>query len=540
LVDYASVDGHDEHRPTRGKVKLWLESNGDARLVYPLVHNGLSDTFKYLQSLSWQLDDLTGKWSLKPFKRIKAPRYLPTTKLDSYKPIYWRDGIIDHDDVLYFAFRILDEHPNLRGFLSAKFPYLLIDEFQDTNPVQTQVVKWLGVAGSTVGVIGDPEQSIYRFQGARYTDFVNLSGLPDLVDYEIQGNRRSTARIIRVLNHTRSDRMEQTGLRQHEGDAVRAVVGPIKSAVVLARSTLPAGSRLVVLARRNADVGALLNDSATAPEDPWKELIEIDYERYVFFEHLVAAGQLARLKRYGDAAKLVTRGISTRGSQIRAPLRYSGVPEELDLRAVAAAILGIFFDRYDQFRAGSVLDVYETISEELSGIIAGLSLTGVSKGKKFHLFASSTKYQTLAGAVPVGDDVRDTRTIHQAKGSEFDNVLVSIANQEVLDHLLKPTIRRSESAQEEKRITYVAMSRARDRLFLSIPTLTQEQESELSSLGIRILRVGVADPEASASLERVIDHKLCQVRLLVAEAGYADDREERQGDEGVPSCEVLD
>ena len=163
------------------------------------------------------------------------------------------------------------------------------------------------------------------------------------------------------------------------------------------------------------------------------------------------------------------------------------------MHAIVAALLGIVLDRYDQLHAGSVLDAYQMISQELSRTVAGFSLTGVSKGKKFEVFASGTRYQTLAATVPIRDDVRDIRTIHQAKGAEFDNVLVSIADEEMLEHLLKPSLRRSDSAQEEKRITYVAMSRARDRLFLSIPTLTSTQENELRTLGIGIMRAELAD-----------------------------------------------
>ena len=84
----------------------------------------------------------------------------------AYKSLYWKEGIIDHEDVLYFAHRILFENPAIRSFLASRFPYVFIDEFQDTLAIQAQFVKWLASEGTIVGVIGDAEQSIYGFVGA--------------------------------------------------------------------------------------------------------------------------------------------------------------------------------------------------------------------------------------------------------------------------------------------------------------------------------------------------------------------------------------
>ena len=60
-----------------------------------------------------------------------------------YKSLYWQDGIIDHEDVLYFAQRVLEEYETVVEFLSARFRYLFIDEFQDTHPAQTKMVEKL-------------------------------------------------------------------------------------------------------------------------------------------------------------------------------------------------------------------------------------------------------------------------------------------------------------------------------------------------------------------------------------------------------------
>lgn len=206
LVNYTLVDGHDEHRPSFGKYRKWLISIRKPKLLG--MYSGLLPA---LRNLRWKLDNDTGKLSLGPGSWVK---YFPTTGLDSYKQMFWEDGIIDHEDVLYFAFQLLDEFPTLRAFFSAKYPYIFLDEFQDTNPIQTKIVEWLSEEGTVVGVIGDSKQSIYAFQGAKPKDFENFC-LSGQIDYVIPDNRRSTNNIIEFLNLVRSDEITRTCLPGH-------------------------------------------------------------------------------------------------------------------------------------------------------------------------------------------------------------------------------------------------------------------------------------------------------------------------------------
>ncbi|MFC1836998.1 UvrD-helicase domain-containing protein, partial [Thermodesulfobacteriota bacterium] len=225
LVKHEFVDGHDEHRPTFSAVKGWLDSVG-ARIDF---YRNQHEIFAYLKKVHWQLEEGSGEWILKS-SEWNRPKYLPSIKSGSYKQFYWRIGVIDHEDVLYLAYRILEENPVVSEFLSCRFPFLFIDEFQDTNPVQTQVVKWLADSNTTVGVIGDPEQSIYGFQGAKLSDFLDFS-LPGQIDYVINDNRRSTDSIIQLLNHVRCDEVVQKGLRGVPGQPVQIFVGDVSHVV---------------------------------------------------------------------------------------------------------------------------------------------------------------------------------------------------------------------------------------------------------------------------------------------------------------------
>jgi DNA helicase-2/ATP-dependent DNA helicase PcrA len=78
---------------------------------------------------------------------------------------------LDHDDVIFFSYQLIKNHPFILAILHAKFPYFFVDEFQDTNPIQVAILKLIGEKETIVGIIGDEAQSIYGFQGAEPKEF---------------------------------------------------------------------------------------------------------------------------------------------------------------------------------------------------------------------------------------------------------------------------------------------------------------------------------------------------------------------------------
>jgi len=292
LVNYADVDGHDEHVPSHTKVKEWLGSGLSKTLLYdskqhPELYdkNGRPKVLQRLRSIAWDFDEASEEWKL----NVDYPlTYLPTTRLRKYKQLYWQGGIIDHDDVLYFAYTILHENPVIRSFLSARFPYMFVDEFQDTNPVQTLVVKWMAQEGTTVGVIGDVEQSIFSFQGAKYKHFYEFYA-PGLVDYEIAGNRRSTDSIINLLNHVRQDGRSQYGLRKVAGGKVCVCVGDVRHVARCTSETLLYTDG-AILTWKNELADTIRQLTGTSHSKLWARFEELDRDRSRFFERFVAAG----------------------------------------------------------------------------------------------------------------------------------------------------------------------------------------------------------------------------------------------------------
>ncbi len=114
-------------------------------------------------------------------------------------------GKLAFDEILYFGWKLVSEYELIAHMLRVEFPYILIDEYQDTNPIQNLIVRKISEKGVVIVVVGDIAQSIYSFQGASYLDFMNFqlpSALP-INDCVIEGNRRSTENIIKLLNYLR-------------------------------------------------------------------------------------------------------------------------------------------------------------------------------------------------------------------------------------------------------------------------------------------------------------------------------------------------
>lgn len=221
LVNYRELAGHTENRPSRNRVSKWINDNGLKYLFYPLKL-----TEELLGDLTWTLDGETCVLQVRDPDRgnnafSNRSRSFPNDQpelLLQYKKLCWRQGEIHHEDVLYFAYRIVREHQSVLTFISSRFPHVVVDEFQDTNPIQTYILTQMANSGSFVGVIGDPAQSIYSFQDARMSDFTRFQ-LPGQRDFVIEGNRRSTTSIVRFLNTLRTDRLRQATIRDDEGNA---------------------------------------------------------------------------------------------------------------------------------------------------------------------------------------------------------------------------------------------------------------------------------------------------------------------------------
>jgi len=118
-----------------------------------------------------------------------------------YEQNMTRSGALDFDDLLLKTNQILQKYPEIRKKLNRKYRYILVDEFQDTNPPQYRLVNHLTSNHQNICVVGDEDQSIYGFRGAILTNILHLDNdFPDCRTFKLEQNYRSTRVILRAAS----------------------------------------------------------------------------------------------------------------------------------------------------------------------------------------------------------------------------------------------------------------------------------------------------------------------------------------------------
>ncbi|MBD0331885.1 MAG: UvrD-helicase domain-containing protein [Chitinophagaceae bacterium] len=120
---------------------------------------------------------------------------------DAYSKRCFKNGAMDFDDLLFKFYELLKHFPEALHKYQHKFKYILIDEYQDTNPAQYEIIKLLGAVHENVCVVGDDAQSIYSFRGATIQNILQFQkDYEDVKVIKLEQNYRSTQSILKVAN----------------------------------------------------------------------------------------------------------------------------------------------------------------------------------------------------------------------------------------------------------------------------------------------------------------------------------------------------
>ncbi len=399
--------------------------------------------------------------SYKPKFPVKAKdfngenkRYnIPQIAYDAYITYVWEKGIISYDDVLYISMYLLNKHPEIYKLLNAQFPYFFIDEFQDSIPPIVNFVKKMGEMGSIIGVVGDKGQTIYDFIGASI-DLYDCFTLPNIEEYEIHGNRRSSPQIIELLNKVRPDFL-QYSINTIDGNKPMLVIGDKLKAyqeAVKRCNTMDVHS----LAFRNIITNAMnysLDDKELA--DTYVDL-DSDITRSITIRNLIKATEYAYKNELRDAWR------------------------QLDIlsedRTTAISYLRKLLKHRKEFLSGSLYNFYMFCNDSLH-----LGLKSLRKGKAKSFYETHT-YLQIALESQSSDAKSIHKTIHKAKGEEFENVMVIVNNNSDLSVITSPNLYKNIA----HRVYYVGMSRARKNLFINIEDVSDEELIILSEFPLDI------------------------------------------------------
>lgn len=381
--------------------------------------------------------------------------------LIQYKKKYWCEGKLDHNDILFFSMILVDKFPFILQVLVSKYPYLFIDEFQDTSPIQAYLLNRLKEINCTVGVVGDIAQSIYSFQGASTKLFSEFTPKKDYL-YELKDNWRSNNNIVDFLNLIRTD-LIQLKTKSIKGNKVRIIIG--KNYEAYLKVTTFCEKEVVSLSRKNEMVynlnkGNLNYEVQLDILDKFHESDSNNIRRNSII-YLVQVAEFVQNKDFAKAFELVEKKLNIENNSKKNYL----------------SILWELANRYSDYVEGSLLCFYKIVQS-----LNCINLSTLRKGKALE-FMKSTKYKTLA---IINDQEKYTShiTIHKSKGAEFNNVLVLEDKSQLKKMLFNPNL-----SIEEQRIFYVAMSRAKENLFFQINDLTDTEEKTLLARYSEIIEV---------------------------------------------------
>jgi DNA helicase II / ATP-dependent DNA helicase PcrA len=124
-----------------------------------------------------------------------------TTIREQYDLYKKANQLMDYDDLLLLFRRLLAENETVRGLLGRRYGYIMVDEYQDTNGIQADIVRWLGETHQNVMVVGDDSQAIYSFRGANYKNMFEFQNIfPSVKTIKLEQNYRSTQPILKLTN----------------------------------------------------------------------------------------------------------------------------------------------------------------------------------------------------------------------------------------------------------------------------------------------------------------------------------------------------
>ena len=429
-----------------------------------------------------------------------------------------RSNSLDFDDLLFKTYQLFVEHQDVASYYSNKFEYIHIDEFQDTNTVQFEIVKRLALSHGNLFVVGDDDQSIYGWRGAKIENILNFDDIyRGAKVYKLERNYRSTKKILQLANaiisHNTERREKELWTDNSDGVKVETFVGMDENNeaafTALQIKNLMARSSLTY---RDFAVFMRINGLSRAYEQEFMKY-GIPYKVYGgvrFFERKEIKDVLAYLKlmvnpsdnqSFIRAIGVPKRGIGektlTELREFSSSLNLSmsdGVMmvDNTTIGNAARVKLTNFNLLIDSFRTYSkentitdtikyvldttnFLDQFSEKNEENTA-----RLYNVSELRNSALqFETDNKGATLAdflNSITLSSDTDDLNsednvtiaTIHAAKGLEYKCVFVA-----GLDEKIIPIIRSTGDdgeLEEERRLLYVAVTRAMERLYLTRAT----------------------------------------------------------------------
>lgn len=468
--------------------------------------NRLVSWGEYLNNPIYQEDDAANM-------RPEMGRLYKTYALRCYKA-----GAMDFDDLLFNTNVLFQEHPDALNTYQQKFRYFLIDEFQDTNISQYMIAKKLAAVRQNICVVGDDAQSIYAFRGADIQNILNFErDYPDLRIIKLEQNYRSTQNIVNaansVINKNSAQLKKDVWTSNEEGDLIELIKATsdneegklVASAIFETKMQSQAPSNDFVIMYRTNSQSRAMEEALRRMNLKYRVVGGLSfYQRkeikdlLAYLRFIVNPNDEQAMRRTintpkrgigpGTIEKLIVAAtdhdmplwevmenaksfIGNRGGQqvedftvlLKSFRITSEKKDAYDTAALVAKNSGILKELYED-KTIEGLSRYENV-QELLNAIKEFTDDPEREDKSISAFLQDVALLTDEDRNKSNEDAVTLMTIHMAKGLEFNYSFIVGLEEELFPSQMM--LQSRADLEEERRLFYVAITRAKKKLYLS-------------------------------------------------------------------------
>ncbi|HIU77770.1 MAG TPA: ATP-dependent helicase [Candidatus Pelethocola excrementipullorum] len=424
---------------------------------------------------------------------------------------------LDFDDIMVWTYKLFRKRPDILKLWQDKFQYILIDEFQDINPIQYDIIRMLASPRNNLFIVGDDDQSIYRFRGAKPELMLNFpKDYPDAVQVTLDTNYRSTGEIVKksglLIGENESRFSKKIRTNREDGDKIDIHIfendrEEVAHMIESIREYLKTGHEyrdIAILFRTNIGSRKTV-EQLMAYNMPFQMRDGLPN----LYEHWVARDVFTYMR--------MSKGSRLRSDFLRVankPNRYLARDSFLDAEVTFESLYQVYEERqwmwerieklehdlkvlgpmtpfgalnyirygigyegylkeYAQYRRIKPEELLE-ILDELQDTARGFDrvedwFDHIERYKEELKRQNQTRQKDLNGIT--------VSTLHSIKGLEFDNVYILDVNEGVIPYR-KAVL--DADVEEERRMFYVGMTRAKNRLHLYAVQERHDKKAEIS------------------------------------------------------------
>ncbi|HRH26538.1 MAG TPA: UvrD-helicase domain-containing protein [Parcubacteria group bacterium] len=419
-----------------------------------------------------------------------------------YEETLKKEGALDFDDLLLKTLKLLEKFPDVLEKYQNRYLYIHVDEYQDTNKVQNTIVEMLAKKHKNICVVGDTDQNIYSWRGAEIKNMLHFEKTyPEVQTFFLEQNYRSTKNILAVANtiieknnyripkklFTLNNDGEKIGIFEARSEIDEAHFIALKSKELIEKGVDP--EQIAVLYRANFQ-SRVLEEAFLAYAVQYQMLGTKFFERKEIKDCLSYIKASLNESSLSDLARIINipaRGIGKTTLQKILQGKESELPMSMQIkinnfRKMLLGFREVLLNELPSVAIKNIIknsgmeDMYKTgLEEDLERLENIMELVTLATSYDIYPGEEGIEKFLTDSALASDQDSLDGKkngvklmTVHSSKGLEFDYVFVTGLEANLFPHNRMNQDKKSgEDAEEERRLFYVAITRAGKKLYLT-------------------------------------------------------------------------